>query len=59
MKDDDISLTDIKLSHEDYWYTSAPTDNEKPFIRPVKIGSNRYLYFYDVDSETWHSIQMT
>ena len=57
-----LRITDLSPQGEDdYWYDTAPiaTDKEKPYIRPVKIGSVSYLYFFDVASEVWAYIQMT
>lgn len=61
MKYDDLYLTDIKLGQSDYWYTALPTntDKEPPFIRPVKVGTTRYLAIYDVQSEAWAYLPMT
>lgn len=61
MKFDDINLTDLNLGQGDYWFPALPiaTDKEKPFIRPCKVGTTRYLAFFDVSTETWHSVQMT
>lgn len=61
MKYDDLYLTNVKLGEGDYWYTALPvnTDKEPPFIRPVKVGTTRYLAFFDVASETWSYTQLT
>ena len=59
---DNLRITDVlPQGEEDYWWDAAPlaTDKEKPYIRPVKIGSTRYLYFFDVASEIWSYLAMT
>lgn len=59
---DNLKITDISPQGEgDYWFPALPvaTDKEKPFIRPCKVGTTRYLAFFDVATETWSYLQMT
>jgi hypothetical protein len=57
-----LKLTDISPQGEgDYWWPALPTntDKEKPYIRPVKIGTTRYLAIFDIEDEAWHYVQFT
>ena len=59
---DDLHITDIiPQGQGDYWFPALPinSDREKPFIRPCKVGSTRYLAFFDSASETWHYTTLT
>ena len=59
---ENLRLTDLSPQGEDdYWWDVAPvaTDKDKPYIRPVKIGTVRYLYFFDVASEVWAYLTLT
>ena len=58
----EIKITDLSPQGEqDYWWTALPTnaDKEKPFIRPVKVGSVRYLAIFDIESSVWCYVTMT
>lgn len=57
-----LRLTDISpLGEDDYMWTAWPlaTDKEKPFMRPCKVGSERRLYMFDVNTDDWHYISIT
>ena len=62
MKYDDLKITDVTPQGENgYWWTALPTnsDKEKPFVRPVKVGTTRYWAIFDIESGVWAYITMT
>ena len=57
-----LLITDLTPCGENgYWWTALPTndDKEKPYIRTVKVGSTRYLAFFDSESGVWAYVTMT